>query len=98
MADIVEVFWNARPYLDRLGVKVGGGELDPRADRMFREVRASMAEAFPGRVTLVRIAVRAKDRDDTVRVVGCGTEADPNPSDLHVMIEQAVERATAEVV
>jgi len=96
VTDIVEIFWNARPHLDRIGVKVNSNALDPRAERMFSEVRGSVADAFPGCVTLLRIAVRKHKGEDDIRVV-CRSHAeiDTDLVAIRQRIESAVERATA---
>jgi hypothetical protein len=95
--NIVEIFWNARPHLDRMGVKVNSNALDPRAERMFSEVRGSVADAFPGCVTLLRIAVRSGKGEQDVRIVrrGGSTELEGDIVAIRQRIESAVERATA---
>jgi hypothetical protein len=90
LADIIEVFWNARPHLDRLRIKVGANALDPRAEQLFADVRAAAAAAFPEAVTLVRIAVRkAPETDLRVRASGPAPDLDP----LRQAIDAAVVRA-----
>lgn len=74
VTDIVEIYWNARPYLTDLRVKVGSGTLDPRAERLFRQVREGAAALFPGCVTLVRIATRDKDPNPRLRISRGGVE------------------------
>jgi hypothetical protein len=49
MLDLVEVFWNARPHLQRLGIKVNANTLDPRADQLFADVRSEIGRPFPTR-------------------------------------------------
>lgn len=95
MAEIVEVFWNARPHLARAGIKVGGGNLDPRADRLFNEVRAAAAESFPGAVTLLRIVTR-KEPDVDLRVQRGGVAvSDAEVARLRERIDAAAEAALA---
>jgi hypothetical protein len=95
--DIVEIYWNARPHLDRMGVKVNSNALDPRAERMFSEVRGSVADAFPGSVTLLRIAVRSRKGEDDIRIVRRSNSAEPagDIPAIRARIESAVERAMA---
>lgn len=95
MADIVEVFWNARPHLARAGIKVGAAALDPRAERLFSDVRAAAGEAFPGAVTLVRIVTR-KDPGVDLRVTRAGVAApEREVAALRPLLEAAAEAALA---
>lgn len=97
MANIVEIHWNAKPHLSRLGVKVSSNALDPRAERLFDEVRGSVADAFPGCVTLVRIAVRKAKAEEDIRIVRHGAaECEGDLLEIRSRIDQAVERVTAE--
>jgi hypothetical protein len=89
--DVVEVFWNAKPDLARLGLKYGSA-LDPRVERIFNEVRASVANAFPGCATLVRISVRKGGKDEEIRVLRHGCADEEDLEGLQVLIRQAVER------
>ncbi len=96
MTQIVEIHWNAKPHLTRLGVKVGSNALDPRAERLFDEVRGSVADAFPGCVTLVRITVRAKNPDEDIRIVRHGApDGEVDLASIRARITEAVERVTA---
>ena len=96
MTSIVEIHWNAKPHLARLGVKVSSNALDPRAERLFDEVRGSVADAFPGCVTLVRIAVRKGSAEDDIRIVRHGSEqTDGDLIEIRTRIDRAVERVTA---
>lgn len=95
MADIVEIFWNARPHLARAGIKVGAAALDPRAERLFSDVRAAAGEAFPGSVTLVRIVTR-KDPGIDLRVTRAGGAASEHEiAALRSAVEAAAEAALA---
>jgi hypothetical protein len=97
VANIVEIHWNAKPHLSRLGVKVSSNALDPRAERLFDAVRGSVADAFPGCVTLVRIAVRKAKAEDDIRIVRHGAgECEGDLLEIRTRIGQAVERVTAE--
>ena len=96
MTQIVEIHWNAKPHLARLGVKVGSNALDPRAERLFDEVRSSVADAFPGCVTLVRIAVRTKNPEEDIRIVRNGApDGEADVGEIRVRIGDAIERVTA---
>jgi hypothetical protein len=92
VTEIVEVHWNARPHLARLGLKVSGASLDPRADRLFREIREGAAILFPGCVTLVRIATRNKNPNLHLRVSRAGIEQE-DVGAIETIITQAVCRA-----
>ncbi len=96
MTQIVEIHWNAKPHLARLGVKVGSNALDPRAERLFDEVRGSVADAFPGCVTLVRIAVRSKNPDEDIRIVRNGApDQEADLGAIRARIGDAIERVAA---
>jgi hypothetical protein len=96
LTNIVEIHWNAKPHLARLGVKVSSNALDPRAERLFEEVRGSVANVFPGCVTLVRIAVRTAEPADDIRIVRHGSDQSTDDlAKVRTRIEDAVERATA---
>lgn len=95
MTDIVEVFWNARPHLARAGIKVGAAALDPRAERLFNEVRTAAGEAFPGCVTLLRIVTR-KEPDVDLRAVRGGVAVEAAEVDaLRARMDAAAEAALA---
>jgi hypothetical protein len=95
VADIVEVFWNARPHLARAGIKVGAAALDPRAERLFGDVRAAAAEGFPGSVTLVRIVTR-KDPDIDLRATRAGAcVPEREVAALRALVDAAIEAALA---
>lgn len=85
------MFWNAKPDLSRLGLKYGS-TLDPRVERIFAEVRASVADAFPGCATLLRIAVRKGGKEEEIRVVRHGCADAENLHGLQALIQRAVER------
>jgi hypothetical protein len=94
--DVIEVFWNAKPDLARLGLKYGS-KLDPRVERIFAEVRTSVADAFPGCATLVRIAVRKGGKvEEEIRIVRHGSEDRENVEGLQTLIRQAVERGAGD--
>jgi hypothetical protein len=92
--EIVEVFWNARPHLSRLRMKVGAGTLDPVADRLFNDVREAAAETFPGKVTLVRIATRRGAPDVDLAILRNGKPECPQlHASLGTLIDDAVDQA-----
>lgn len=91
MTDIVEIHWNARSELANLRIKVGGGSLDPRAERLFDEVREGAATLFPGCVTLVRIATRDKDQNARLRICRAGVEQEDLTA-VEALINRAVQR------
>ena len=96
MSQIVEIHWNAKPHLSRLGVKVGSNALDPRAERLFDEVRGSVADAFPGCVTLVRITVRSKNPEQDIRIMRNGApDSESDLVEIRTRIDGAIERVTA---
>lgn len=95
MTDIVEVFWNARPHLARAGIKVGAAALDPRAERLFGEVRTAAGEAFPGCVTLLRIVTRKEPDVDLRAVRGGVAVGDDEVAALRTRIDAAAESALA---
>ena len=96
MVQIVEVFWNARPYLARAGLRVDSGLLDPRAETFFTRVRCALADAFPGCVTLTRISTR-KQITGELRVLRCGVPATSREIDwVRRRIDAAAELALAE--
>ncbi len=91
MVDFVEVFWNAAPSLQRLGIRVNAGSLDPRAERLFEEVRAAARDAYPDAVPLVRIAVRSKKGStEELRVMRSGQPDEAGVKRLHAALERAV--------
>lgn len=96
MADIVEVFWNARPHLARAGIKVGAAALDPRAERLFDAVRAAATDAFPGAVSLVRIVTRKEPDVDLRAVRGRAAVSDRDLAELRSRIDAAVDAALAQ--
>lgn len=98
MLDIVEVFWNARPHLQRLGIKVGANTLDPRADQLFADVRLEIGKAFPGAVALVRISTRGKDVTADLRMVRGKAEIEgPELETVRTLINEAIDRANEPV-
>jgi hypothetical protein len=97
MTEIVEVFWNAQPHLSRLRIKVGGGALDPVADRLFSDIRSSVAATFPGSVTLVRIGTKKGDAASELRVVRNGEPECPKVhASVSALIDRSVEAAEKE--
>ena len=96
--DIVEIYWNARPHLERFGVNLRRSGIDDRGQHLLEEVRKSLVETFPGTPVLVRFAVHAKVPGKDLRVLRRGVEQPGCIDDVHAAIEQAllqVEREAA---
>ncbi len=95
MTEIVEVFWNARPALERAGIRPEKVSSDPRAEALFDEVRRAIMGAFPGVPTLVRIAVRTVGEGSAgLRVVWAGMDEKDGLDGLLRVIDDAVNKAT----
>ena len=98
-ADIVEIYWNARPHLERLGVnlrrRVG---LDERGHKVLEEVRKSLVDAFPGTPVLVRFAVHGTPPAGDLRIIRQGVEQPQSLPEIRIAIEQAVRRTQPEAV
>ncbi|EIM26840.1 hypothetical protein MicloDRAFT_00033910 [Microvirga lotononidis] len=69
-----------------------GGSLDPRAERLFQQVREGAAALFPGCAILVRIATRNKDPYARLRISRDGVKQ----HDLEAM-EVLIERIAQQV-
>ena len=95
MTDVVEVFWNARPHLERLGLNLNPKrrDIDPRGEQLLDEVRRSLVHAFPESATLVRIAVRTGVGQADLRVVRRGVEEPDRLDELRDLVDDAVGRA-----
>lgn len=94
--DIVEIYWNARPHLDRLGVNLRRGGIDDRGQHLLEEVRMSLVEVFPGTAVLVRFTVHAKPSVNDLRVLRQGTERPECLDEVRAAIEQALQQAACE--
>ena len=95
-ADIVEIYWNARPHLELLGVNLRRGGIDDKGQKVLEEVRKSLTEAFPGAPVLVRITVHSAAPADDLRVLRQGVEQSHCLPELRMAIEQAIERTQRE--
>jgi hypothetical protein len=91
--DIVEIYWNARPHLERLGVNLRHGGIDDRGQQLLEVVRRSLAEGFPGTPVLVRFAVHAKAPANDIRVLRRGIEQTGCIDEVRAAIEQALQQA-----
>ncbi len=91
-ADIVEIHWNARPDLERLGVNLRRRGIDDKGQRVLEEVRKSVVDVFPGAPVLVRITVHAAAPADDLRVLRQGVEQSHCLPELRSAIEQAIQR------
>jgi hypothetical protein len=94
--DIVEIYWNARPHLERLGVNLRRNEIDDRGQRLLEEVRKSLVEVFPGTPVLVRFAVHAKAPVNDIRILRRGIEQPGCIDEVRAAIEQALQQAERE--
>ena len=95
-ADIVEIHWNARPHLERLGVNLRRGGIDERGKRLLEEVRGRLAAAFPGSPVLFRISVHRGVPTDDLRVLRQGVEQPDCLYELRTAIDHAVQHAQRE--
>ena len=95
-ADIVEIPWNARPHLERLGVNLRRGGIDDRGKRLLEDVRRSLARVFPGAPVLFRISVHTGVPTDDLRVLRQGVEQPNCLDELRAAIDHAVQYAQRE--
>jgi hypothetical protein len=94
--DIVEIYWNARPHLERLGVNLRRSGIDDRGQHLLEEVRKSLVEVFPGAPVLMRFAVHAKAPANDIRVLRQGIEQPGYLDEVRAVIEQALQQAECE--
>ncbi|WP_262031290.1 hypothetical protein [Microvirga sp. Mcv34] len=94
--DIVEIYWNARPHLERLGVNLRRSGIDDRGQHLLEEVRKSLVEVFPGTPVLVRFAVHSKVPTDDLRVLRRGAEQPGCLDEVRAAIDQALLQAECE--
>ena len=94
--DIVEIDWNARPTLERLGVNLRRGGIDDRGKHLLQEVRKSLVEVFPGDPVLVRFVVHTKAPATDLRVLRQGVEQPGCIDEVRSTIEQALHQAECE--
>jgi hypothetical protein len=94
--DIVEIYWNAHPHLERLGVNLRRNEIDDRGQRLLQEVRKILVEVFPGTPVLVRFAVHAKAPVNDIRILRRGIEQPGCIDEVRAAIEQALQQAERE--
>jgi hypothetical protein len=97
-ADIVEIYWNARPCLERAGVNLRRGGIDDKGQKLLGEVRKSLVASFPDSAVLVRFAVHTKAPTDDLRVMRRGVEQSDCLDDLCAAIELAIQHAQCEPV
>jgi len=88
--DIVEIYWNARPHLERFGVNLRRSGIDDRGQHLLEEVRKSLVEMFPGTPVLARFAVHAKVPTDDLRVLRRGIEQPGCIDEVRAAIEQVL--------
>jgi hypothetical protein len=94
--DIVEIYWNARPHLERLGVNFRRKGLDDRGQHLLEEVRMSLVEVFPGTAVLVRFAEHAKAPASDLRVLRQGIDQPACVDEVRAAIEQALQQTECE--
>jgi hypothetical protein len=94
--DIVEIYWNARPHLERRGVNLRRGGIDDRGQHLLEEVRKCLVEVFPGIPVLVRLVVHAKAPASDLRVLRRGIEQPGYLDEVRAAIEHALQQAECE--
>jgi len=94
--DIVEIYWNARPCLEHLGVNLRRGGIDDRGQRLLDEVRKSLVEAFRGTPVLVRFAVHTKPPASDLRVLRRGIEQPECIAEVRAIIDHVLQEARCE--
>lgn len=94
--DIVEIYWNARPHLERLGVNLRRSGIDDRGRYLLEEVRKCLVEVFPGILVLVRFAVHTKAPANDLRIVRRGIEQSTCVDEVRTAIEHALRHAECE--
>ena len=97
-ADIVEIDWNARPDLERMGVNLRRGGIDDRGRKLLEQVRRSLPQASPCSPILERITVHAKAPTDDLRVIRRGVEQSDCLGELRMAIEHAIQNTACELV
>jgi hypothetical protein len=97
-ADIVEIYWNARPCLERAGANLRRGGIDDKGKKLLGEVRKSLVASFPDSAVLVRFAVHAKAPTDDLRIVRRGVEQSDCLKGVRATIEIALQHAQCEPV
>lgn len=94
--DIVEIYWNARPHLERLGINLRRSGIDERGQQILEEVRKSLVGMFPGTPVLVRFAVHAKAPVNDLRVLRQGIEQPVCVDEVRAAIEHTLRQAECE--
>ncbi|MBD2750103.1 hypothetical protein IC232_25890 [Microvirga sp. BT688] len=97
-AGIVEIYWNARPCLERAGANLRRGGIDDKGQKLLGEVRKSLVASFPDSAVLVRFAVHAKARADDLRVMRRGVEQSNCLDGVRATIELAIQHTQCEPV
>lgn len=93
----MEIYWNARPHLERLGVNLRRSGIDDRGQQLLEEVRKSLVEVFPGTPVLVRFAVHTKAPANDLRVLRRGIEQTGDIEAVRAAIEQTLQQAECEL-
>lgn len=94
--DIVEIYWNARPHLERLGVNLRRSGIDDKGQHLLEEVRKGLVEVFPGAPVLTRFAVHAKAPASDLRVLRRGIEQPECVDEVRAVIEHSLQQAECE--
>lgn len=94
--DIIEIYWNARPHLERLGVNLRRSGIDDRGQHFLEVVRKNLVQAFPGTPVLVRFAVHAKVPVNDLRVLRQGIEQPASVDEVRTVIEHALQKVEYE--
>lgn len=94
--DIVEIHWNARPHLERLGVNLRRSGIDDRGQHLLEEVRKSLVEVFPGVPVLMRFAAHPKAPASDLRVLRRGIEQPDRVDEVRAVIEHSLQQAECE--
>lgn len=97
-ADIVEIYWNARPFLERAGANLRRGGIDDKGQKLLGEVRKSLVAFFPDSAVLVRFAVHAKVPTDDLRVMRRDVQQSDCLDGVRATIELALQHAQCEPV
>ncbi len=97
-AEIVEIYWNARPCLERAGANLRRGGIDVKGQKLLSEVRKSLVASFPDSAVLVRFAVHAKAPTDDLRVLRRGVPQSDCLDGVRAAVELALQHAQCEPV
>ena len=97
-ANIVQIYWNAHPCLERAGANLRRGGIDDKGQKLLINVRKSLVACFRDSAVLVRFAVRAKVPPDDLRVVRRRVEKSDCLDEVRATIELAIQHAQCVLV